>query len=134
MIRRTKPLKRTPLKRSTKPLRRTAIVKKYRPQSQRLIVLPDGREICSDAEYKLRRGTMAVRQCNKCAICHRFSGELTFDHEAGRGMNASKRDDRLTHPDGRWRNAAVCLNCNTEKGSKPYQWVDGKYVPARRNK
>lgn len=133
MIRRNKPLKRTPLKRSEKPIKRTSI--KRRSKKVTAVdwkIMPDGREICSDAEYKRRTGIMAERQGHRCAICHRslFGYRPSFDHESGRGAGGGNRDDRLWHEDGKtWCNAALCIPCNGEKGSKRYHWVDGKYVP-----
>lgn len=123
-------IRRTPLKRSAKPIKRTAIKKRRKPAPKvDWKILPDGREICSDAEYKERTIIMSARQGLLCAICGCFLFAPTFDHEAGRGMNSSKRDDRLFHENGVWRNAALCWNCNTEKGSKPYHWMNDKYIP-----
>jgi len=92
-------------------------------------VMPDGRVIYSDAMYKATLEYMTRRQDGKCAICGRIMGFPTFDHAAGRGMGGSKRDDRPNFDDGSPRNAALCWNCNALKGSKPYHWVDGKYIP-----
>ena len=98
-------------------------------------IYPDGRRVCNlkSAEgkraYEWNTDLMAQRQFWKCAICHhRYDGLLTFDHEAGRGLGGSHRDDRII-VDGRWQNAALCPPCNILKGSKRYHWQDGKYVP-----
>ena len=94
--------------------------------------MPDGREIClsntaGDREYEERTSTMASRQWNRCAICGNHMIRASFDHQQSRG--GGKRDDRIV-VDGRWHNAAVCLPCNGEKGSRPYEWVyEGRLVP-----
>lgn len=103
-------------------------------------VYPCGREVCSKTVagrgiYTLRTMQMVSRQHWKCAICGRDFGyrddetnPATFDHALGRGMGAAIRDDRI-EIDGQWNNAALCLNCNTAKGSRKYHWLDGKYIP-----
>jgi len=53
-----------------------------------------------------------------------------FDHQNGRGSGGGHRDDRIAI-DGLFYNAALCHDCNTEKGSKRYEWRDGKYVPSK---
>ena len=92
-------------------------------------VMPDGRVLYSEKQYKATLRYMTARQEGRCAICGRIMGFPTFDHAAGRGMGGSKRDDRPDLDDGSPRNAAVCLSCNIEKGSRPYHWIDGKYIP-----
>lgn len=93
------------------------------------------REVCelktADGQrcYRGRAYDMEVRQGFKCAICTRISGSMMeFDHQDGRGMGGSNRDDRIVDADGNWINAALCHECNRLKGSKRYHWVDGKYV------
>lgn len=81
-------------------------------------------------EYKRRTYEMEKRQNFRCAICERIAGSaMEFDHQDGRGMNGSNRNDRITDGLGNWMNAALCHDCNTKKGSKRYQWIGGKYVP-----
>lgn len=76
---------------------------------------------------------MELRQGFKCAICNRMFLIMQFDHQDGRGQNASIRDDRILDEKGRWRNAALCPNCNTFKASKRYAWTNGNYLPVRRD-
>jgi hypothetical protein len=96
----------------------------------------DFREVCNlktragRAEYKARTVEMYDRQHCRCAICDRVFplGNMTFDHQFGRGSGGGHRDDR-TVIDGLWNNACLCSFCNIEKGSKRYAWSsDGKYV------
>ena len=91
-------------------------------------VTKDGREILGKtakdrAEYRRRTVEMWSRQKGLCALCGVpiREDEATFDHEDGRGMGGSKRDDRI-EMDGKRHNAAVCWPCNAEKGSRnvPY--------------
>jgi hypothetical protein len=89
------------------------------------------REVCQGnaagkREYKARTERMQKRQGGHCALCQWYLG-LEFDHQSGRGSGAGHRDDRIV-VDGHWHNAALCRSCNSEKGSKRYQWVNGKYV------
>jgi hypothetical protein len=102
------------------------------------------REICNQSlrtgklEYRRRVAEMVYRQDRRCALqishwCQKGNGYLsiysaTFDHEAGRGLNGSHRDDRI-EVDGQWQNAAVCEACNILKGSKRYHWRNSLYVP-----
>lgn len=80
--------------------------------------------------YKDRLYEMEVRQGFRCAICERTAGSrMEFDHQDGRGMNGGHRSDEILDDKGGWINAALCHDCNTRKGSKRYQWIDGKYVP-----
>ena len=88
----------------------------------------DGREVCTKtpkgrAEYARRRLAMAQRQHWICCICQdprrrmRLE-EVTFEHENGRGMGGSWRDDRIEDEDGKPMNGAAHLFCNSKKGSK----------------
>ncbi len=100
-----------------------------------VIVYADEREVCTattagKAEYARRREEMATRQGGKCAICGHRLGFIyvwlgTFDHECSRG--GGKRDDRILHDDGTWRNAAVHSVCNGLKGSQRFAWQCGVY-------
>ena len=97
-----------------------------------VMYMEDGRELCiTDRAYLLRTEALMVRQKGKCAICTRIMGYPTFDHEIGRGSGGSHRDDGLLHPDGTWKNASLCMGCNTIKGSKRYHWIESntQYVP-----
>jgi len=99
-------------------------------------VFPDGREVCDldtakgRAEYANRLYEMEVRQYMRCAICEQmlYPRVLEFDHQDGRGHGGGHRDDRII-VNGQWHNAALCESCNTEKGSKRYHWIEGKYTP-----
>lgn len=99
--------------------------------------LPDGREVCNlrfskgKQTYSDRTYRMGERQGHLCAMCREPFTHYriaTFDHEDGRGMNGSHRDDRI-EVDGQWKNAALCIPCQGIKGSKRYGWQDDKYVP-----
>jgi hypothetical protein len=102
-----------------------------------VIVKEDGREICSDtpegrAEYWERTKQMANRQGWICACgCGERldftespfrEGNLSFDHEHGRGRN--RRDDRILLADGSWQNAAMKYLCNQIKGSRRIQYAE----------
>lgn len=94
------------------------------------------REVCNREtaegrrEYQRRTYEMEKRQSFRCAICERTAGcAMEFDHQDGRGMNGSNRDDRIVDENGNWLNAALCHDCNTIKGSKRYYWLNRKYVP-----
>ena len=76
-------------------------------------------------EYFRRTRQMSLRQNHSCAICKRFLVEPTFDHERTRKLG---RVDSITYPDGRWRNAALCYECNGAKGSSRYAWQNGQYL------
>jgi hypothetical protein len=101
-------------------------------------VYPDGREVCQrnflgDAAYFGRLQQMMYRQDDRCAMCSEVLGGAwspTFGHECSRG--GGKRDDRITKPDGSWRNAALCVFCNGEQGSRRYAWIGGQYVPVKK--
>lgn len=97
-------------------------------------VYPDGREVCSKGpagreEYNDRKRAMWERQGRRCC----FEGylpecpgrlmwhESTFDHEGGRGMGGSKRDDRIEVA-GLWRNGAAHLLCNGQAGSRHIEY------------
>lgn len=75
-------------------------------------------------EYKARTLAMAERQQWRCALCGRWMNmdDVTFDHQFGRGMNGSKRDDRIEIK-GKWHNAAAHLRCNQDKGSRMVPYV-----------
>lgn len=100
-----------------------------------VMTCPDGRERClvqtaaGNREYKARTDAMQKRQSGHCALCPWYLG-VQFDHQDGRGSGGGHRDDRI-EIDGEWYNAALCLGCNTEKGSRRYHWRDGKYVPSK---
>ena len=94
-------------------------------------VYPNGREVCialtieGGREYKRRIEAMWYRQFGICCLYGFLEGcpgvldlrEATFEHEDGRGMGGSKRDDRI-EKDGTPYNGAAHLNCNGEKGSR----------------
>ena len=90
-------------------------------------ITKDGREILQPThsgrkEYKRRTIAMAERQVWLCALCDMPLGDdITFDHESGRGMGGSTRDDRI-EVNGKRKNAAVHYRCNMAKGSRkvPY--------------
>jgi len=114
-------------------------MKKYFIPEKEAIAYPEGengRQVCTDTaagkrEYKARTTEMWLRQEGICPITGRWVDEnvAQFDHEAGRGSGGGHRDDRILNEDGEWQNAAVSPEGNTLKGSKRYQWVDGKYLP-----
>lgn len=95
-------------------------------------VLPDGREILSTvdpagwAEYKARIRQMWERQGGVCCLarhCPLCPGKLrfedaTFEHEGGRGMAGSKRDDRIVNSEGLKINGAAHYQCNRWKASR----------------
>ena len=94
-------------------------------------VLRDGREICMRTteagrrEYKARTEAMRLRQGEVCCLYGHISicpgllakDDATFEHEDGRGMGGSKRDDRI-EKDGKPYNGAAHEICNREKGSR----------------
>ena len=75
--------------------------------------LTDGREICNlltkagRDEYFRRVRLMWERQGRRCCLEKAIGdcpgklrlAEATFEHQDGRGMNASHRDDRIEKPD-----------------------------------
>lgn len=103
-------------------------------------VFADGREVCNDKfkegreEYVKRKRDMWERQGRRCCLegkCPTCPGKLlwtdtTFEHEAGRGMGGSKRDDRIEvlGKDGkmRWINGAAHHFCNAWKMSRSIQY------------
>lgn len=105
-------------------------------------VYPDGREVCNcrtrsgSIEYRSRTAAMERRQQYLCAICGIGRQWFTFDHQNGRGMGGARggaiRDDRI-EVDGEWFNAALCVTCQSMKGSRRYRWFkengQTKYVP-----
>lgn len=110
-----------------------------------LKVYPDGREVLNTktaagaTEYRNRKDQMFSRQKATCPLCDcvfTWSNPSTFDHQNGRGMGGSIRDDRI-EIDGQWFNAALCVPCQSLKGSRRYHWVkEGvqmKYVPQTPN-
>lgn len=124
-------------------IRRTPVLPKgdkpnkyFAAESLAVKIYPDGREVCQDnaegkRKYSQATEKMSIRQWEVCAICGLpFAPWLqpTFDHQDGRGMNGSIRDDRIWI-NGDWHNAALCVPCQGIKGSKRYHWQDGKYVP-----
>lgn len=88
-------------------------------------VFADGREVFNlrtaegKRQYRNALREMYARQDGKCRICgYGMTWEsVTFDHEDGRGMNGSHRDDRIVK-DGKPYNGAVHLQCNISKASK----------------
>lgn len=97
-----------------------------------------GREICDKTkagkeEYLLRTVAMAERQGWMCALCHlpMWGSTVSFEHQDGRGMGGSNRDDAI-EKDDEWYNAATHIRCNGEKGSRRYRWSGGLFVPVTR--
>ena len=112
----------------------------YVPEKDSITTYPDGREVCTETaagkrEYKARITEMWLRQEGVCPITGKWVDQnvAQFDHEAGRGSNGGHRDDRTLNDDGEWQNAAVSPEGNSIKGSKRYQWVDGKYLPVTKS-
>lgn len=98
--------------------------KDVRRKREAVKVFPDGREVCQNnvagkLEYRSRTLDAAARQDWICRICHLAMNILnvTLDHEDGRGMNGSHRDDRIVK-NGKPYNAAVHSWCNGEKASR----------------
>ena len=63
---------------------------------------PNGNEVCDKSragreEYRRRREAVWDRDRGICCLCGRFVPleSCTLEHLNGRGMNGSKRDDRL---------------------------------------
>lgn len=84
---------------------------------------PDGRQVCCDTakgkrEYQRRIEAMSLRQHGICGLGHHLLKNPTFEHSAGRGMNAGHRDDRITDKNGENMNCAACYECNGRKGSQ----------------
>lgn len=118
-------MKRTALRRYT--FLRPFSLKKREP----LKTYDDGREVLNihvsagEREYRKRTWEMHDRQNGLCCICgmRMLNGDVTFEHEAGRGMGGAKRDDRIVLPDGSWINGAAHGRCNVQKGSKVVEYV-----------
>lgn len=97
----------------------------YQPPKEPVIKLDDGREICDTRtaegkrEYKRRVVSMWLRQHRLCCNCQKDlrMKDATFEHENGRGLGGSKRDDRI-EADGKPINGASHAVCNHERGSK----------------
>jgi hypothetical protein len=121
--------------RSTKPATPKANRSRTRPSLRyalsddgALITYPDGREVCTNtpqgwALYKQRTLEMARRQGWLCCICTSWvhpmnCRSVTFEHSAGRGMDAAHRDDRIVDEKGQPMNGAAHKICNGEKGSR----------------
>lgn len=92
-------------------------------------IFKDGREICNlltkpgRDEYDRRKRAMWERQRRRCCLegwiedCpgNLKLAEAVFEHQDGRGMNASHRDDRI-EKDGKPYNGVAHAWCNTKKG------------------
>lgn len=98
--------------------------KDMRRKREAVHVFPDGREVCQNSvagklEYRARTIKRAQEQAWLCRICFLPMNilDVTLDHEDGRGMNGSHRDDRIFR-DGKPYNGAVHLHCNLSKASK----------------
>lgn len=59
------------------------------------------------------------RQKGLCCLCSLplVRDEATFEHQDGRGMGGSRRDDRI-EKDGQLYNGAAHFLCNNAKGSQ----------------
>jgi len=102
----------------------------------------DGREICNLKTvggkhiYWERLEAMWTRQKGVCCLfgyCPSCPGKLllddaTFEHEDGRGMNGSKRDDRIKKNGLRF-NGAAHWHCNNWKGSRKINYNDLRSNP-----
>lgn len=85
----------------------------------------DGREVCNRhsaqgrAVYRDRTEQMWRRQGKLCCLCSLplSKQEATFEHQDGRGMGGSTRDDRIWK-DGKPYNGAAHGLCNALKGSR----------------
>jgi hypothetical protein len=93
-------------------------------------IFRDGREVCNlnikagRDEYDSRKLKMHQRQGGLCCLCGlRLAKKvMAFEHQDGRGMNGSHRDDR-TEKDGKPYNGVAHWDCNSEKGSKRTPYV-----------
>jgi hypothetical protein len=112
----------------------TAFPKPWQRKPNRLAVrvFMDGREVCDVTrragydEYERRKRLMWERQGKKCFLCGQtlFWKDATFEHQDGRGMGGSKRDDRI-EKDGQPYNGVAHLLCNQTKGSQSLEkWLD----------
>jgi hypothetical protein len=115
-------------------------IKKRKPDNPAFEVMPDLREICRNhpetgtsagrAEYKRRIALMWERQRGICCLAGHAPmcpGPLrledsTFEHENGRGVDGSKRDDRIELPNGKWLNGASHYVCNQWKSSRKIRY------------
>jgi hypothetical protein len=100
-----------------------------RSVEQPFTTMRDGREVCSQTvrgkrEYRIRTLAMAKRQGWLCALCGSPMTEssVSFDHELGRGMGGSRRQDKI-EVDGKRHNAAVHVLCNGVKGSRRVPYI-----------
>jgi hypothetical protein len=102
-------------------------------------IYPDGRQVCTETAagkraYLRRIAEMLRRQHHICALCGAYIGPFdraSFEHQDGRGMGGSNRDDRI-EIDGKPYNAVAHGWCNANKGSRRYCWTDGIYGPVPR--
>lgn len=97
---------------------------------------PDGREVCNlltkagRDEYHRRVRAMWERQGGRCCLEKAIGdcpgklrlADAMFEHQDGRGMDASRRDDRMEKPDRKTGmmlpyNGAAHAVCNSRKGS-----------------
>lgn len=96
----------------------------------------DQREICRNhpetgtsegrREYGERIKAMLARQNGICCLAGYAPmcpgrlklSDVTFEHEHGRGSGGSRRDDRITLPNGKWINGAAHYVCNQWKSSR----------------
>jgi hypothetical protein len=111
-------------------------------ENRAFITKPDGREICRNhplsgtsegrAEYKRRIALMLERQNGICCLAVHLGccpgplvlSQATFEHETGRGMGGSRRDDRTELPNGKWINGAACWQGNQKKGGNRLKYND----------
>lgn len=126
MIKRRKPIPRIS-KKKLEQLRGNTPFSTIRRQPKKglpLRVYNDDREVCNldtvegKRIYRTRVKTMLYRQKGLCCNCKKtldFS-EATFEHEFGRGLGGSKRDDRI-EINGQRINGASHPICNSERGS-----------------
>lgn len=119
----------------------SAVIPKYtpRPKPAAVHVTRDGREICSEhaagkREYDRRKKIMWLRQLKRCGICRHPTPleEGQFGHGHSRGMGGGFRDDRIWDDDGNPLNAFLCGKCNSEQGSKRYEWREGVFQAVER--
>ena len=89
-----------------------------------VLTYPSGRQVCDKtkagkAVYRGRVYMMWLRQRRLCCICRTALdfADAVFEHQDGRGMNGSHRDDRI-EKDGKPYNGAAHSWCNVQKGSR----------------
>lgn len=95
-----------------------------RPCENGVFVHRDGREVCDTRtaagrrEYNRRKDVMFQRQGGRCSMCGKPMkyGTATFEHQDGRGMGGSRRDDRV-EINGKPYNSLACWWCNALAGS-----------------